>query len=188
MSASPSRSNSDLELARFVAESGHRRQALELLYQRYAGRLLAFLRTQFRNHAEDIHQDTWIRADQAMQKGQFREGNFRAWIFRIAVNCGRSQFRSLSFATTNEESSIPERNSSDSLDRLMDRERQSTVQHCYEELRQHHPEFSLVLAAFLAGEKPVEASQRLGISRANYDQRKLRAMKILQTCVEKHLP
>jgi len=61
--------------------------AFEVLYGRYRARLFGFVRSMGAGHAEaeDLFQDTWMRAIQGMPRYR-PEGKFRVWLFRIARN------------------------------------------------------------------------------------------------------
>ncbi len=54
------------------------------LIELYGTNLLAFLRRQNLSEAEDLCQDTWMKAWAARER--FLGGNFRAWLFTIARN------------------------------------------------------------------------------------------------------
>src|SRR5579863_8342787 len=60
--------------------------ALHELYNRYAARLLGFLYTRCRSHADadDLAQKVWIKVYESATK--FKEGQFRKWLFTIARN------------------------------------------------------------------------------------------------------
>jgi RNA polymerase sigma-70 factor (ECF subfamily) len=58
----------------------------EIIYCRHARAVLARLsNSTSRNQAEDLAQETWLRAWRKL--GTFKEGSFRAWILTIALNC-----------------------------------------------------------------------------------------------------
>lgn len=68
-------------------------EALICRYQNYVFRLCCLV---MRNEqdAEDMTQETFIRACRALQRFEIREGiSFEAWLYRIAVNCCRSRMR-----------------------------------------------------------------------------------------------
>jgi len=68
-------------------------EALILRYQNYVYRL-CFLVMRNEQDAEDMTQETFIRAFRALPRFEVREGkNFEGWLYRIAVNACRSRMR-----------------------------------------------------------------------------------------------
>ncbi|HNS50878.1 MAG TPA: sigma-70 family RNA polymerase sigma factor [Anaerolineae bacterium] len=68
-------------------------EALIVRHQTYVFRLCCLV---MRNEqdAEDMTQETFVRACRALPRYQQREGSsFEAWLYRIAVNCCRSRMR-----------------------------------------------------------------------------------------------
>lgn len=67
--------------------------ALIRRYQNYVYRL-CFLVMRNEQDAEDMTQETFIRAFRALPRYEIRKGaSFEAWLYRIAVNCCRSRMR-----------------------------------------------------------------------------------------------
>lgn len=84
----------DLELARRV-QSGER-HAYDLLVRRHQYRIAALVRRHVRDpaEAEDVVQETFIRAWRALP--QFRgEAQFGTWLYRIAVNTAKNHLVAL---------------------------------------------------------------------------------------------
>jgi RNA polymerase sigma-70 factor (ECF subfamily) len=72
------------------------RLALEALVRRYQNYVyrLCYLVMHTEQDAEDMTQETLLRACKALPRYQVREGvSFEAWLYRIAVNCCRSRLR-----------------------------------------------------------------------------------------------
>jgi RNA polymerase sigma-70 factor, ECF subfamily len=72
------------------------RLAIETLIHRYQNYVyrLCFLVMRNEQDAEDMTQETFIRAFRALPKFEVREGkNFEGWLYRIAVNACRSRMR-----------------------------------------------------------------------------------------------
>jgi RNA polymerase sigma-70 factor (ECF subfamily) len=72
------------------------RLALEALVRRYQNYVyrLCYLVMHNEQDAEDMTQETLLRACRALPRYQVREGvSFEAWLYRIAVNCCRSRLR-----------------------------------------------------------------------------------------------
>jgi RNA polymerase sigma-70 factor (ECF subfamily) len=68
-------------------------EALIRRYQNYVYRL-CYLVMRAEQDAEDMTQETFIRACRALPRFEIREGiSFEAWLYRIAVNCCRSRMR-----------------------------------------------------------------------------------------------
>jgi len=70
--------------------------ALEALIRRYQNYVYRLCCLVMRNEqdAEDMTQETFLRACRALPRFQLREGfGFEAWLYRIAVNCCRSRMR-----------------------------------------------------------------------------------------------
>jgi RNA polymerase sigma-70 factor (ECF subfamily) len=62
-------------------------------YQNYVFRL-CYLVMRNEQDAEDMTQETFIRASRALPRYEIRQGiSFEAWLYRIAVNCCRSRMR-----------------------------------------------------------------------------------------------
>jgi RNA polymerase sigma-70 factor (ECF subfamily) len=72
------------------------RLAIEALIRRYQNYVyrLCFLVMRSEQDAEDMTQETFIRAFRALPRYEIREGiSFEAWLYRIAVNACRSRMR-----------------------------------------------------------------------------------------------
>jgi RNA polymerase sigma-70 factor (ECF subfamily) len=71
-----------------------RPEAFDLLFARYGGPLLGFLQRMVgdRATAEDLLQETMVRIFHGIRRYR-EEGNFRAWIYRIAANLAVSHLR-----------------------------------------------------------------------------------------------
>ena len=72
------------------------RLAIEALIRRYQNYVfrLCYLVMRSEQDAEDMAQETFIRACRALPRFEIREGvSFEAWLYRIAVNCCRSRMR-----------------------------------------------------------------------------------------------
>ena len=72
------------------------RLAIEVLIRRYQNYVFRLCYLVMRNEqdAEDMTQETFIRAFRALPKFEMRQGtSFDAWLYRIAVNACRSRMR-----------------------------------------------------------------------------------------------
>jgi RNA polymerase sigma-70 factor (ECF subfamily) len=78
-----------------LAKTGDR-GAMQELYERNRSRIfsLAYRYAGNSTDAEDIMQETFIKAFSSLQKCQLEENSFFAtWLYRIAVNCAMDHFR-----------------------------------------------------------------------------------------------
>jgi RNA polymerase sigma-70 factor (ECF subfamily) len=70
-------------------------KAFEMLYNRYADRLYSFLLYQVGKHmADDLFQDVMIKVQRHLLKFN-PDGNFRAWLIKIAINKIRDHHRKI---------------------------------------------------------------------------------------------
>ena len=142
-----------------LAKAGNR-SAMHELYERNRNRVysLAYRYTGNVADAEDILQDTFIKAFSSLQKCQLNENSyFATWLYRIAVNCSLDHFRrhrrhennvelneNLTTAAANEDAATPESEYVRSelahqvrrgLERLTDRKRMVVVLRHYQQLK-----------------------------------------------------
>lgn len=94
MEAQPAIENSDRDLAEAVLRYGEE-AAFRELYRRHTPRLLGFVGRLLGGtdaEAEDVAQETWIRACRAL--GRFRwESSFSTWLMGIGLNIVRDSLR-----------------------------------------------------------------------------------------------
>jgi RNA polymerase sigma-70 factor, ECF subfamily len=79
-----------------LAKAGDRR-AMHELYEQHRSRIFNLAYRYVKNvpDAEDILQDTFIKAFKSLHKCQLNENSyFSTWLYRIAVNCAMDHFRS----------------------------------------------------------------------------------------------
>jgi RNA polymerase sigma factor (sigma-70 family) len=103
----------DLLMRAFAAGDG---AAFERLYQRHQAALYRFVRrllgTAAATQADEVFQDTWLRAIQARHGWQPQGAAFRTWLFTLAhhraVDCLRKSGRELSMETDEAEPWEPE--------------------------------------------------------------------------------
>jgi RNA polymerase sigma-70 factor (ECF subfamily) len=67
------------------------------LYDIYSEKIFRYIKLKIQNshQAEDILQDTFIKAWQALPKFETKDGNFNAWLYKIAGNAINDYFRKL---------------------------------------------------------------------------------------------
>lgn len=177
---SPAAELTDAELAAAMSDTARGAASFDRLYRRHAAPLLAFARARFHHLADDLCQTAWLEAIQHSWKPG---DHVRAWLFRVVLNQGVSALRQAG----REGGSVPADAAGladEPIRHLLYAERVARVRHCYDRLRREKPEFEAVVRAFLDGERPEDAARRLDISRANFDQRKKRALDALGRCVE----
>jgi len=183
---SPSREAADADLAGTVCHPVNGLTAMKILYDRHATDLHALIVSRFPRVADEVCQETWLRVYTVLSNGPRPMPNFRGWLWTIARNLGTEHYRGRPTAELESvrelDSGVPEPSA-----QLEKREREVVMKRCYETLRRQKPEYAVVVTAFLDGEAPSLAADRLGISRANFDQRKKRALDALQQCVESRL-
>jgi RNA polymerase sigma factor (sigma-70 family) len=168
----------DGQLAALLADPAQQTHAFNLLYGQHATALLAFAASRFRNRAEDLCQNAWL---EAFKHKWGPTDNVRAWLFRVVINRGISALRkerTVSLAGVDE----PPAAAGDPYEPLLRNERIEKLKRCREKMRQRKPAWEAVIQAFLDGEAPAAAAERLRISRANFDQRKSRALDALARC------
>ena len=110
--------------------------------------------------------------------------NFRAWIFRIATNLVNDHFAPTRTRMASGEFDATDERQGDPAEKLIEQERFEAVSGCLERLG---VDFRHVLVAAINGEPTGELSRRLGITPDLVYQRKSRALKSLQECVERRL-
>lgn len=168
----------DAQLASVLTQPDKKGDAFRLLHDRHGASLLSFAISRFRHRAEDLCQNAWM---EAFKHGWSPTDNVRAWLFRVVMNRGISEIRrerSVSLDGVAE----PPAMSANPAEAIMNDERLSILRLCREKLQQQKAEWFDVIQAFLDGEPPASAADRLGITRANFDQRKSRALDALAKC------
>jgi RNA polymerase sigma-70 factor, ECF subfamily len=79
----------------------------ETLYRRHAAAVLARLSAAAsRRQAEDLAQETWMRAWKRLDS--FTKGSFRAWILTIATNCRTDWYRRPPLRLLTDDGAVPD--------------------------------------------------------------------------------
>jgi len=174
----------DAELARRVVAGGADAvAALNELVARYNTRLVALLRREFRDKAEDIAQEAWLKAIQWLATpGVQAMTNFRAWLFEVAQNRGRDM-RAKKYPVPLPADVEPAEDHSP-LAGFIDAEERAVAQGCWEILPADLQE--AVVACTGGEEKPAALAERLNVTVTTIYTRKLRGLLALKACVEKH--
>jgi RNA polymerase sigma factor (sigma-70 family) len=158
-------------------------QACELLYGRYARRLLTYLAARAKPHeVEDIHQAVWSKVLENPPQ-IFYGGRFGAWVFRIAHNLLIDQSRRIRTESLDAHDPValgevgPE-------ERLIRQERDELLEWSLAKL---DSQVIALLRARMAGESYEAISRRLGISKDAAYQRVYQAKKALRAMMENAL-
>jgi RNA polymerase sigma-70 factor (ECF subfamily) len=180
---------SDEDLARQAAERATpltleaARSACRELYQRYARRLLAFLRGRIpAADCEDVHHATWVRVWERLVDG-FQGGNFRAWLFQIARNLTIDLLRRRR-AQPLEATADPGDASPGPESGLLESERQAVLEGCLGKLTERAAD---LVRGRLAGEEYETLAPRLGLSTTQAHKLWHTAVAELKPCVERGL-
>lgn len=160
---------------KLTADAG---QALGMLYDRHAKRLLAYLCTQFPGRGEDLAHAAWLKVLEPTAK--FDGTNFRGWLFRIAYHVGISELRKQRLRQFPEGADTASRDRS-VLDEWVGHEEERIVNHCLEDLLPLERE---VVFRWKHREKHHEIAAALGITRSKSEQMQFAAMQKLRDCAE----
>src|SRR5262245_29945263 len=140
-------SMTDTELLQSVSDVRLGQLAMRELYERYAGRLLAFVRSRFPQIAFNVTQETWLRAWREFQEGRVEGKNVRAWLFRVAANLGIDFHRKRTPEQLPED--IPDQRPGGVNEAAEERRKKLT--HCLELLARKNPEHSAAVVAWQNG-------------------------------------
>jgi RNA polymerase sigma factor (sigma-70 family) len=165
------------------AKADHDAQgSFQLLYQRHARPLLAFLATRVRRDSlEDVQQTIWLRIWEHMDE-QFTGGNFRAYLFTIARRYLIDLSRRRQADTAEDAHGWQDTRSPSVLDNLIAQEEPHLVGLCLKHLGE---EEVLVVRGRLSGESYEAICQHLEIAPAKAYKLYHEALQKLQTCVER---
>jgi RNA polymerase sigma-70 factor (ECF subfamily) len=139
-------------------------EALVRRYQNYVYRLCCLV---MRNEqdAEDMTQETFIRACRALTRFEIREGiSFEAWLYRIAVNCCRSRMRRKWFQVLPWPEPAPQlmADVADHPDRVVERdERRNEILDAVHTLNEKHR--LVIILRYYSGLSNEEIARTLGI-------------------------
>ncbi len=184
----------DEELAAVCARRGEsalaRRQgeaAFHTLYDRHAKRLLAFLGGRV-NMAllDDVHQDVWAKAWQAIPKG-FRGGNFRAWLHQIAHNVVVDHLRKRRHEPLAEQGELIDHRYRDNV-RSVEGDRHDALARCLEKLERANAQVADLVRSRVAGESYDDYCARTGMPADKAYRAFHQAKAQLQACVERISP
>lgn len=150
----------DDALVRRIAPGNPDAQAcFRQLYDRHAQGVWLLLRSRLPQEADDLLQETWLRAWSALPN-QYRPGHFRGWIFQIANNCLYDRLRRRRRTEAVDISKVAGRDAPPDGELLQD-ERREIFTRCLEKLPPRQRE---VVQARTAGEETDEVSRRLQLN------------------------
>jgi RNA polymerase sigma-70 factor (ECF subfamily) len=180
----PSQLDADEHL--ILAAQQQNQAAFEQLMRKYSAPVVACVRSKVRDPhlAEDAIQTAWLKAWKELTR--FKEGNFRAWLVRIASNEAINVLRSKKMSDIEEPASIPDRNpgATDEAERLHDRKEHLSAMHqCLGALGAEFRD--VIVLADLELLKAAEIAKRLNIAPNTVYSRKSRAFKELRDCMER---
>jgi RNA polymerase sigma factor (sigma-70 family) len=152
------------------------------LYRRHARRLLTFLAARIPQcDLDDLHQDIWQRVWHHLP-GQYRGGNFRAWLRQIARNALVDHARKRRPEQLPDERALPDPNAASPDTPLVEQERMVALARCLEQL---DAVASALVRARLGGEGYHEVCLRLKLTPARAHRLFHEAKGRLQDCVER---
>jgi RNA polymerase sigma-70 factor (ECF subfamily) len=172
---------SDAELVRAMRGSDER--AFYELYERYADRLFNYLRRRAGDAAEDLLQQTFLRAFEAADRWQPR-ASVSAWLYTIATNLARDHARREVVRSTPGQGTPPERFPQRDVtgapeSELSRSELRGQLERAVRALPEHEQE-AFLLGKF-EGRSYAEIAEILGTTEGAIKVRIHRAMKTLQT-------
>jgi RNA polymerase sigma factor (sigma-70 family) len=168
----------DLQLvARFQAGD---RFAFEELHRRYGQRLIAFLKPRClgRLDAFEVSQEVWVRVVKALPR--FEQGIFSGWLFTIARNLLKDEYRrGQSTAAPLEDGIDPVAPVQQPVNPHME-----AMLDCLRNLKR---KFVEALQDTLDGLTTNEIAEKFGIGAANVDKWRFRGRSLLKDCVQQKL-
>jgi RNA polymerase sigma-70 factor (ECF subfamily) len=193
MASTASDSITDEELAGIVARRDQAggsmvsaRSAFDQLYSRHALTLKAFLLARVaRSDVDDLDQLVWLRVWRSLPKKE--PGPFRAWVFEIARNAVYDRLRQKrpGSLVDGQVDAIVDGKLLQPEARLMELERKTALERCLTKLK---PEIAMVVVrGRLSGEDYQSIAKAQGITPDRAYSLYHKAVKILQTCVERAL-
>ena len=161
------------------------RDCVELLYQRHASSLLAFLAGLAGSElAEDLHHDTWLNAMKQLP-GKFPGHSFRKWLTTTARNAfidHTRKKRPVALATD------PADTRATPAEPLLDEARSARLRDCLEKLRSRSAESAQVFVAMSEGMNVQMICEKLQLQPQQVHKRKSQAVVALQECVGRTEP
>lgn len=153
----------------------------EELHHRHGNLLHAFLASRTKpNDCDDLYQLIWLKVWDKLPE-QFRDGNFRAWLYTIArrtIIDHHRLARDHNTIPTNAEVSVEPDNV------LLQQERASILANCLQQLERKERE---ILQALFSGQTYAQITQTWSVSHSVAYKMVHRAKGKLKICVERHL-
>lgn len=163
-----------------LAQKQEAEAAFNLLYERHASILLAFLKVRCSSNliAGDIAQETWLRAWQKIPE-YFDGSHFRGWLFQIAKNLLLDEFRKKKMTSLSEGMDAPEMQ--DAAQAFIDQEEKRQLQECMNQLDDIRQQ---IVRLRLSGQSHREISDQLQVDYTTVQTRFHRAKQFLEDCVQ----
>lgn len=152
-------------------------------FEQCSDALWCFVCSRAPHRADDICQETWLKAWQ--KRKQFQGGNFKGWLFRIAQNLLIDASRKKAILPLSEEHPTADPHATDPLDELLDRERKTAVQECMKTLAEQE---AAVVKMRTAGLSYAEIAKALNVTEARAQTLYHQGKNKLKSCVERKLP
>ena len=154
--------------------------AFNLLYERHAPVLLGFLKVRCRSNiqAADIAQETWLRAWQKIPD-YFDGSHFRGWLFQIAKNLLRDEFRKKQMTSLSTDMDASD--SQDASQAFIYQEEKQQLRDCMNQLDDSRRE---IVRLRLSGQSHREISEFLQVDYTTVQTRFHRAKQFLEDCVQ----
>ncbi len=176
--ANPNDSLDDLPLvARFQAGD---QSAFHELHKRYGPRLVAFLKPKCLGQLDafDVSQEVWLRAFQALPR--FQQGSFSGWLFTIARNLLKDEYKRPPRKTDSFEDGIepvapPPKPAHPHLDAMLD---------CLRSLQNKYVD---AVTDTLDGLTTEEIAEKFGIETHHVDKWRFRGRSLIKDCVQQKL-
>jgi RNA polymerase sigma factor (sigma-70 family) len=153
------------------------------LYEQHAQALWCFVRSRDPHRTDDVCQETWQKVWE--KRTQYKDGNFKAWLFRIARNHLIDESRKKTTLPLSNENDPPDAHTTNTLDAMIDQERKAVVAECMKKLS---PEEATVVRMRSEGWGNEEIAEKLGVSAKRVHTLYFQAKQKLILCVERKLP
>lgn len=183
----------DEALAAVVSRGGRGRlehDAFMQLYERYAPRVLTFLRRCGLDHnrIEDAAQETWRRVWDKLPAAETKsDAWFRPWLFRVARNCGMDALRTANKFASAEgvhevENAVDAQ--SNPISHTLEAERMSILENCLKRLETANNTWAQVFRSRMAGQRFEQICAKLDITKERAHRILFDAKQRMSHCVQ----
>ena len=156
--------------------------AFGALYDRYQPEIVRYLTNRVRDAeaAEDLAQQVFLKAWQAIPRYQQRGAPFKAWLYRMAHNQMVDHFRSRRVTTDLEGVELPEEPEAEA--RVLQQELYGRLRHALERLSEDHQQ--VLVLRFLMEKSAREIGEIMGRKEVTVRGLQLRALRALRSEIE----